>query len=73
MHNRIEKISPPETTPALTAKILKCPVSLIRRAIKKGKLSARQVGKFYLISKNSLWVFYAVYYKKVKNRWVLDF
>lgn len=70
---RIKKTGPSELTPALAAKALKCNAALIRRAIKKQKLNARRVGKFYLIDKGSLWGFYAVYYRRLGNRWVLQF
>ena len=70
---RIKKMAPPGTTPLLAAKILKCPVSVIRRAIKSQRLNATRVGKFYLINKESLWGFYAVYYRRHGNRWVLQF
>ena len=71
IHGRIQKMCPELATPALAAKILKCPESLIMRAIKKRKLIARLLGKFYAIDKESLWGFYAVYYRKVRNGWAL--
>ena len=70
---RIKKMAPSGATPLLAAKIFKCPVSVIRRAIKSQKLNAMRVGKFYLINKESLWGFYAVYYRQRGNRWVLQF
>lgn len=70
---RIKKMAPSGATPPLAAKIFKCPVSVIRQAIKSQKLNATRVGKFYLINRQSLWGFYAVYYRRLGNRWVLQF
>jgi len=55
---RFDQIRRPEVFTIEAARMLKCQPSLIRRAIEKKKLSARRIGRNFLIDKSALWVFF---------------
>lgn len=57
---RFDKIPRSEVFAVEAADILKCQPSLIRRAIGKKELSARHVGRYFLINKHDLWIFFCL-------------
>jgi len=57
---RFDQICRSEIFTTEAAKILKCQPSLIRRAIEKKKLFARRIGRYFLINKSDLWVFFCI-------------
>lgn len=50
-----------EVTPAVAAQVLGCTLYQVRKAIAENQLSARRVGKFFLLHGHDLWVYYQCY------------
>ena len=59
-HKRFDLYPREEIFVAEAADILECRPSFIRRAIKKNKLHPRRIGKYFLINKRDLWIFFCL-------------